>query len=83
MHPAYKLEYFKSVGWEAEWLRVAEGLVRTEFKRKYAALPVVGDNGDDVSDGEQASQDEKVSINGCLFWASHGEHLLSDIRKHI
>jgi hypothetical protein len=65
---------------------VAEGLVRTEFERKYAALPVVGDNGDDVSDGEQASQDEaveKVSINGCLFCASHGEHLLSDIRKHI
>ncbi|KAF9470670.1 hypothetical protein BDN70DRAFT_909489 [Pholiota conissans] len=27
LHPGYKLEYFKSAGWEQEWIDVAEGLV--------------------------------------------------------
>ncbi|KIL54602.1 hypothetical protein M378DRAFT_45706, partial [Amanita muscaria Koide BX008] len=38
LHPAYKLEYFKSAAWELEWIQVAEDLVRTEFDLKYASL---------------------------------------------
>ena len=45
LHPRHKLRYFKVVGWEDEWIDVAEQIVRDEFKHKYADLP--GDSNDD------------------------------------
>ncbi|KAG1782401.1 hypothetical protein EV702DRAFT_920180, partial [Suillus placidus] len=35
LHPRHKLTYFKSTGWEQDWIRTAETLVRDEFERSY------------------------------------------------
>jgi hypothetical protein len=36
LHPRYKLEYFKKVGWLPDWIDVAEELVRKDFDNSYA-----------------------------------------------
>ncbi|KAG2041385.1 hypothetical protein BDR03DRAFT_805869, partial [Suillus americanus] len=35
LHPRHKLTYFKSAGWEQDWIRTAETLVCDEFERSY------------------------------------------------
>ncbi|KAJ8582620.1 hypothetical protein M405DRAFT_690829, partial [Rhizopogon salebrosus TDB-379] len=35
LHPHHKLSYFKTAGWEDEWIKTAEALVRDEFERSY------------------------------------------------
>ena len=35
LHPRHKLAYFKGTGWELDWIDMAEGIVRTEFKCSY------------------------------------------------
>ena len=35
LHPAYKLQLFKTQGWEPEWIEVAEELVRDEWDAHY------------------------------------------------
>lgn len=36
LHPRYKLDYFKTAGWEEEWIGAARAIVRAEFERTYA-----------------------------------------------
>ena len=40
LHPRHKLQYFKDVGWEEEWITAARDIVRAEFDRKYAHVEV-------------------------------------------
>lgn len=47
LHPRHKLEYFKSAGWEDEWIITAKAIVRTEYERCYEA-----DETEDVSTDE-------------------------------
>jgi hypothetical protein len=35
LHPRHKLQYFKNIGWEDDWIQTAEDLVRDEFARWY------------------------------------------------
>jgi hypothetical protein len=35
LHPRYKLRYFEKLGWNNEWIKIAEGIVRDEFKCTY------------------------------------------------
>jgi hypothetical protein len=35
LHPRHKLAYFKTAGWEPDWIDTAQELVRDEFKRSY------------------------------------------------
>ena len=49
LHPCHKLHYFKTAGWEDEWIDTARDIVREEFDRTYAFM--------DLDD------DEVVSIN--------------------
>jgi hypothetical protein len=35
LHPRHKLSYFRQAGWPTEWIRTAEDIVHTEFKRSY------------------------------------------------
>ncbi|KAG0701873.1 hypothetical protein DFH29DRAFT_760631, partial [Suillus ampliporus] len=35
LHPHHKLSYFKSAGWEDDWISTAEALVHDEFERSY------------------------------------------------
>ncbi|KAH0836897.1 hypothetical protein J3R83DRAFT_8708 [Lanmaoa asiatica] len=37
LHPHHKLEYFKSVDWDDEWVQTAEKLVHDHFDHSYAA----------------------------------------------
>ncbi|KAG2362045.1 hypothetical protein BDR07DRAFT_1215261, partial [Suillus spraguei] len=36
LHPHHKLSYFKSTGWEEEWIKTAETFVHTEYQQSYA-----------------------------------------------
>jgi hypothetical protein len=38
LHPRHKLHYFKTAGWENEWIEWAEEIVRTEFNQSYGPL---------------------------------------------
>jgi hypothetical protein len=48
LHPRHKLKYFKTVGWEDEWIDAVEQIVRDEFEWKYANLPNKGDYDDNI-----------------------------------
>jgi hypothetical protein len=43
LHPRHKLSYFKTAGWEDEWIKTAEALVRDEFERSYMYIQDVED----------------------------------------
>ena len=40
LHPRHKLQYFKTAGWEEEWIEAAKEIVRVEFDRTYAFMDV-------------------------------------------
>jgi hypothetical protein len=48
LHPRHKLKYFKTVGWEDEWIDAAEQIVRDEFEQKYTNLPDRVDDDDNI-----------------------------------
>lgn len=58
LHPSHKLEYFRSVGWDAEWVQAAEGIFRDEFERAY--IEVEGNNSD--NDRTVCYHDSRSSI---------------------
>ena len=70
LHPAYKLEYFKSAGWENSWIKVSEELVRTEFDQCYASLPITDKSDDRNKDGDACESDdtEKSLEPVCFFY---------------
>ena len=35
LHPCHKLTYFKTAGWEQEWIKTAKELVHDAFERSY------------------------------------------------
>ena len=37
LHPCHKLKYFECAGWEPDWIRTAEDIVRAVFEGSYAA----------------------------------------------
>ena len=54
LHPRHKLHYFKTAGWEDEWINTARNIVREEFDRTYAFMDF---------DGEVVSKNE---VRECL-----------------
>lgn len=40
LHPKYKLEYFKRMNWEPEWIKTAEAITRKRFQVRYATLNI-------------------------------------------
>ena len=40
LHPRHKLQYFKNVGWEQEWIDTAKEIVCDEFNRSYYNIEV-------------------------------------------
>jgi hypothetical protein len=51
LHPRHKLAYFKTAGWEDEWISAAENIVRAEFSRSYACGDASGH--EDVDAGSE------------------------------
>ncbi|RDX44757.1 hypothetical protein OH76DRAFT_1359217 [Lentinus brumalis] len=47
MHPGYKLQHFRNVGWPEEWIQVAETMIRDEWETYYrpkaGAVPAIVD----------------------------------------
>ena len=48
LHPCNNLKYFKTVGWEDEWIDAAEWIVRDESEWKYANLHSKGNDDDNT-----------------------------------
>jgi len=40
LHPRHKLHYFKTAGWEDDWIETAHTIVHEEFDRTYAFMDV-------------------------------------------
>ncbi len=38
LHPRHKLHYFKTAGWEPEWIKAAHDILWEEFDRTYAFM---------------------------------------------
>jgi hypothetical protein len=38
LHPHHKLQYFKNVGWQDDWIKQAEDIVQMEFNLLYGSL---------------------------------------------
>ena len=38
LHPCHKLQYFEHTGWQPDWIKTAEEIVRAKFEESYAAL---------------------------------------------
>ena len=38
LHPCHKLHYFKTAGWQDEWIETAHNIVCEEFDRTYAFM---------------------------------------------
>jgi hypothetical protein len=53
LHPRHKLEYFKNAGWEEDWIKTAEELVRDEFERSYATHSEHDNENDSNNDGDE------------------------------
>jgi hypothetical protein len=66
LHPHHKLDYFKTAGWEAEWIQTASDLVHHEFNFAYADMPT-GSADEESAFGEHESQVLKV----CLILFNH------------
>jgi hypothetical protein len=41
LHPTHKLKYFAKQGWDKEWIKTAEEIVREEFRQNYATYVVL------------------------------------------
>ena len=40
LHPRHKMKYFKSAGWEEDWIQTARKIIRSEFDRTYAFMDI-------------------------------------------
>jgi len=40
LHPRHKLQYFRDANWHDKWIATATGIIRDEFERVYADLPI-------------------------------------------
>jgi hypothetical protein len=38
LHPCHKLQYFKTTGWEDDWIEMAHNIVREEFDQTYVFM---------------------------------------------
>ncbi|KAG1840505.1 hypothetical protein DFJ58DRAFT_667157, partial [Suillus subalutaceus] len=61
LHLRHKLSYFKTAGWEAEWIQTASDLVRHEFDFAYADMPTSSAD-EELAYGEHESQLLKVCL---------------------
>lgn len=68
LHPSYKKAYFEKAGWLPEWIDVAEELVRTQFNKKYANIPL--DTDSNGGDSDRDNEDEGGHVNARATRAS-------------
>ena len=61
LHPRHKMQYFKAAGWEEDWSRNAETLVRQVCEDSYATRSV---DGSDTEDDGEAGTGDKVRRDG-------------------
>ena len=52
LHPHHKLQYFECTGWQPDWIKTVEEIVRAKFEESYAAP---ADDSDDVDMSPPAS----------------------------
>jgi hypothetical protein len=45
LHPRHKIQYFEHTGWQPDWIKTTEEIVRAKFEESYA---VPADDDDDV-----------------------------------
>ncbi|KIK15264.1 hypothetical protein PISMIDRAFT_115423 [Pisolithus microcarpus 441] len=53
LHPHHKLEYFRQVKWEADWIKMAGELVHCNYDSLYVSCDIHEDVGSPSSDGEE------------------------------
>ncbi len=66
LHPSWKFDYFREVGWENSWIRDVKAMLRAEYDRKYADYPIAEE--EDPEDASSAAAEDapvKVRCHSC------------------
>jgi hypothetical protein len=50
LHPHHKLDYFKTAGWDDEWIETARNIVCEEFERSYKVSDAAESSASDTED---------------------------------
>jgi hypothetical protein len=71
LHPHHKLEYFKSAGWEDDWIATARNIVCLEYECSYVSCSVPQPNKITEESEENVSRTIKVHLLSLVwFWPS-------------
>ena len=62
LHPRHKLAYFKNVGWQTDWIEMAEALVCEEFNHSYSSIQT------SMQSTEKSPDVNKVCTTGLLLF---------------
>jgi len=66
LHPCHKLHYFKTAGWQDDWIQTTETLVHNEFECSYLSANDDNDSNLDKADkadiGGKEVSEKKVHI---------------------
>ena len=68
LHPRHKLAYFKTQGWEGDWIETAYNLVHEEFDCSNASSAGVGDGDDDDDSAFEGSSDSVRAFTLCSYF---------------
>ncbi|KIJ90205.1 hypothetical protein K443DRAFT_37414, partial [Laccaria amethystina LaAM-08-1] len=66
LDPKRKLDYFRSAGWEEEWIETARGIIEAEFDRGYTEI-WIGSDDDDESPSVSCVYLPQISVELTLF----------------
>jgi len=62
LHPRHELVYFKNVGWQTDWIKMAEALMHEEFNRSYSSIQT------STQSTEKSPDVNKVCTTGLLLF---------------
>src|SRR5216683_2083332 len=67
LHPHHKLQYFKTTGWQNDWIQTAKTLVYDEFECSYASTNDNNDSNLDETDKADIGGNELASKKVSIF----------------
>jgi len=85
LHPRHKLAYFKNAGWEDEWIKTAECIVREEYECSYACRgntedrEAMGDEGAANIVRQYHNINIKLSHSACILQQETSSNIFDNI----
>jgi hypothetical protein len=67
LHPHHKLQYFKTAGWQYDWIQTTETLVHNEFECSYLSTNDNNNSNLDKADKADIGGKELSGKKVCIF----------------